>query len=267
MIRLFVTDLDDTLFDAEKKVSEENQNALHRLVDAGIEVCIATGRMDKEILKVMDDVKGSFHRISQNGAFLFTRQGERLHSITFPGDLARKIYEAAKPLGLIGLISSENQVFVPEKTKEILEIESRGILTIQEVPDLLEQIGKTYFPSKVSFIGSRDQLDHLALIIHKQFPDQTESYISAKNCIDFMPKGVSKGNALRILIEKLKIHPNEVVVIGDSYNDISMFQVTPHSFAMEQAEANVRQKAAYTSSSVAKAAEWTLSYNQRFQSS
>ena len=48
-------------------------------------------------------------------------------------------------------------------------------------------------------------------------------------------QGVSKGSALRRLMEHLQIEANEVACIGDSFNDISMFEVTPHSFTLHHA--------------------------------
>ena len=77
--------------------------------------------------------------------------------------------------------------------------------------------------------------------------------MSGKRYVDIMPRGVSKGSALRRLMEHLQIEANEVACIGDSFNDISMFEVTPHSFTLHHAHPYVKEKANHIVRSVEEA--------------
>ena len=77
--------------------------------------------------------------------------------------------------------------------------------------------------------------------------------MSGKRYVDIMPRGVSKGSALRRLMEHLQIEANEVACIGDSFNDISMFEVTPHSFTLHHAHPYVKERANHIVRSVEEA--------------
>ncbi|WP_269140690.1 HAD family hydrolase [Radiobacillus kanasensis] len=73
MIKLFVSDLDGTLLEEDKRVSEENQKQIKKLIANGVEFAIATGRSDRDIVKLMGDMDITGHRVSQNGAFVFNK--------------------------------------------------------------------------------------------------------------------------------------------------------------------------------------------------
>ena len=62
---------------------------------------------------------------------------------------------------------------------------------------------------------------------------------------DITSKKVSKGNAVKSICEYLKINTNEIIAIGDGENDISMFEITPNSIAMENAVPLAKEKAKY----------------------
>jgi len=50
---------------------------------------------------------------------------------------------------------------------------------------------------------------------------------SADRYLDFLPRGVNKGSTLQALVEHLQIPASEVLVAGDTLNDLSMYQ---HAF-------------------------------------
>lgn len=262
MIKLFISDLDNTLFDHEKQIHPEDQNALHRLMDAGLEIGLASGRMDFELVQVMNRIQARFHRISQNGAFIYTKEGKCLQRVTFPGNISKQIYEAARPFGLVCFVSEENEMFVAEKTEKARAIEERMKMPVHSRPQLHEEIGKSLFPSKVCFFGELNDLKRLDQHIHQRFPSQVDSFISDTDCLDFIPTGISKGNALEKLADELGLKPEEIATVGDSFNDVSMLEWTPHSFAMRHAPEEVKQKAGRVVSSVREACEWVLQYNQ-----
>lgn len=64
-----------------------------------------------------------------------------------------------------------------------------------------------------------DQLEQIAEVLG------CDVLYSAGRYLDFLPKGVNKGSTLKALVEHLAIDPSEVLVAGDTLNDLSMFQV------------------------------------------
>jgi len=78
-----------------------------------------------------------------------------------------------------------------------------------------------------------------------------------------MPATVSKGAGLRMLMEVLGITSSEVACIGDSYNDLSMFDVALHSYARQHANAAIRDKASYVTDCVGNASTQVIHRNLR----
>lgn len=263
MIKLFVTDLDNTLFNDDKRINPEDRQAIRDLMAAGVHICLASGRMDKELIQVMQQLNGSFHRISQNGAFIYTNEDECLLSAAFKGDLARQLYEEAAPFGLAGFINVEDRMMIPAKTEAVKTIESRMFFPFEVHPGVLDEIGKTIQPSKLCFIGEIEKIKLLESTVREKFAGRLDTFISDKDCIDLMPPNISKGAGLQLLLDKLGLHPEESACIGDSYNDISMLRCTPHSFAMSNADKAVQKEASYVADSVAEAARWVLHYNEK----
>ena len=90
MIRLFATDLDDTLLNKNKQIDQHNLDALERLQQTGVQVAVASGRNEVEIDHVIKNVPGDFHRVCQNGAFIYLNTKDRIYEGYFETDLAKK---------------------------------------------------------------------------------------------------------------------------------------------------------------------------------
>lgn len=114
MIKLFVSDLDGTLLHEEKYVEQHNADALSELQRQGVEVCLASGRMDTEILKISTDINNTFHRISQNGGFVWTKENQELHGKVFEDDLAVKLYKKMIDPNRITLVCSNDTNYVEQ---------------------------------------------------------------------------------------------------------------------------------------------------------
>lgn len=263
MIKLFVSDLDGTLLSMEKQVSKQDIRALKQLKENGIDVCLASGRMDIEIGEILNMVGERYHRISQNGAFIHTNNDESLHALTFEDVIAREVFEQVRSTDFITIIADYSKNYTERRDEIIKSIESRMFSPIEENIDLIGSLGQSVKASKISVLGEYEALAALQKKLIDKHPDTIETYISDKQCLDIMPKNISKGNALMMLIEYLNIQSDEVACIGDSFNDIPMFRITPHSFAMEEAHPDVKKEASYAASSVHDAITKVLEINSR----
>ncbi|TYR79835.1 HAD family hydrolase [Priestia megaterium] len=262
MIKLFVSDLDGTLLHEEKYIEQHNIEALQHLQKSGVEVCLASGRMDSEIVKISTDINNTFHRISQNGAFVLTHDDKPLHTKVFDHTLASELYKRTMNPNHIILVCSNDTNYVEERNDIINEIEKYMFFPIQEQLHMADSFGESLSPSKITVLGDHDELVALQAELNEQFGEQIDTYISAKRCLDIMPKHISKGNAIQILLDHLNLKPEEVACVGDSFNDIPMFQLIPNSFAMDTAPEGVKQHASAVVSSVSEAAHIILERNK-----
>jgi Cof subfamily protein (haloacid dehalogenase superfamily) len=266
MIKLIVSDLDGTLLDQSKKVSQRERDALHQIRGQGIELCLASGRMHSDIRMVMEEIGIEAHSVSQNGAFIHHRDGQFLQSTLFQPALAGQIFELAKPYELVKLFCSGETNYITHMTEASAIIQSRMFQPFV----IHEQAGTALVHDlrvcKFSFFGEMEQLMKVKEELKDRLGDHITMYIAERDCLDIMPLHVSKGTALPALLERIGLHPEEIACIGDNFNDISMFELTPHSFAMKTAHPEVRETATYQVDSVAEAIAYVQSYNQNWES-
>jgi Cof subfamily protein (haloacid dehalogenase superfamily) len=261
MIKLLVSDLDGTLIDKENKVASHDIEALKKLREHDVDICLASGRMDNEIMEVAKSIGDQFHRVSQNGAFVITGNEKSLHSQTFQHELAKKLYESTRSDDKITIVCSDNTNFVEEKNDILKQIELRFFFPIEERANMLNEIGLSLNPSKITVLGHHEEVLKLQQAINEMFHDDVDTFISEQGCLDIMPKNISKGNAILVLLEHLQLKPEEIACVGDSFNDIPMFQLTPNSFAISHAHEDVKKEAAYVVESVSEAVNIILEKN------
>jgi Cof subfamily protein (haloacid dehalogenase superfamily) len=258
MIKLIVSDLDGTLLDEGQKVRPTDQEALRRAADQGVEICLASGRMQEEFTHVMDQTGLTCHGVSQNGSFVHTKDNELLHQQTFSLEMARDIYDTTKAFDLFLMICFEHQLVTPQEHAFSKLIRNRLFAPIDIMSDVRERFSNEWLPCKFSYFGELTVLKELKATLENnaRLAPHIDAFISDKDCLDVMPVGVSKGTGLKALVQHLGIQPDEVLCVGDAFNDVSMFEAFPsYSCAMAHSPEGVRTKARYTVGSVAEAVE------------
>lgn len=255
MVKLFATDLDGTLLQRGKYISPDDIQALHTLKEQQIDFAIATGRMDKEIVVISEQIELKGHRISQNGAFAITKEDEIIYEKTFDVATSKIIHQVVSDYPDPFCISTADDIYISKVTEDIQRLEGELFFPIKEGVDFLNNYGSNFLPSKFMLLGETNELLAYQKKIMNQIASVAESYLSDPHCLDVVPKGVSKSLGLRKLATLLQIDPTEIAVIGDSFNDIPMFEMTPHSFAMATAPKEVQEHASYVVNSVKEAVE------------
>ncbi len=265
MIKMFVSDIDGTMMQHGGLIDKNDVEALKQMSEEGVILCFASGRLDNEIVELMKDVGNRFHRISINGGFIYTNQNKLLYSASFDPAILPELYQMTRTGRFLSYVSDEHDYYIEKKTSEVLELEQRATMKSIEEPQLAEKIGKTLFPNKFSIGGLQEDLLELQKEVEAKFKGRVNTFISAEQCLDIMPANVSKGAAISVLLKEHGVKPEEMACIGDSYNDISMFSLTPHSFAMMIADDAVKQHAKHVVNTVKEAVDYVRNYNKKIQ--
>lgn len=88
--------------------------------------------------------------------------------------------------------------------------------------------------------------------IYKQLSENSSFHVERNNhYIDILPCGVSKKNAIKELMNLFHFNKNDVYVIGDSYNDLSMFEINNNNFIIDNGIEELNNKATYVVDSIA----------------
>lgn len=243
MIKLFVSDLDGTLLGMDHFIKNEDIDALHELVERGIPLTVASGRMDHEIQEILKRVGVDGHRVSQNGAFVYNTEHEHIYSKTFDAALAKRVMKSIEKEPLIKTVSTADKTYTQEHNEWIDFISQHLFHDIIVAPDMVDQFGASIAPSKITLHGNEEEVIQSFNRLEQLFVEDIDTFISHETAVDVMPKAINKGNGLRSLIEKLGIESHEIACVGDSFNDIAMFELTPHSYVMSTAHPEVQAKA------------------------
>lgn len=265
MIRLFVSDLDGTLLNDAKQVDPVDRAALQELEQTGVQLCLASGRLRSEMLRVAGTVGGSFHLICQNGALVESLDGRVLSRSFFDPALALAVYDFAGQWNILAAVCLPDEDVIARRTERAADVERRFLTHYRVAPDLAQRFDADMQPGKFSLFGESDVLEALEDNLLARFPGKITAFRVAPDCLDVMPAAVTKGAGLRVLLAELGIAPAEVACVGDAHNDLAMFAVAGHSFAMRHAEPAIREGARHVAGSVAEAVARVREINRRAQ--
>jgi HAD superfamily hydrolase (TIGR01484 family) len=112
-------------------------------------------------------------------------------------------------------------------------------------------------------IKEGENINEWLTICRDKFADGFDIFASGSIYIEFVAPSVSKGEAIRYLMKEYNLNEDEVAVIGDAANDISMFLTCNHSYCMHTATPSVKKYADKIVKTAAEAMYDVLAKNER----
>ena len=274
MIKLFISDLDGTLIYKPKQgiePNEENIKAVKNLRDNNIEFAVATGRFDKHILDIEKYVDSRNYRIGMNGGTIYDKENNLIWENTFDFNDIKTLKENIendyiKKINFIVLLTTNGERFIkysgPLKRMTCFRYEKKfNALVYPE--NILSELKEKDTKILKAMVNTRKAKKYsIEKDLKEKFSD-FEVTISGPHSIEIGPKGNTKGEAIKKIMRKENLTRNEVAFIGDSYNDLSAFEVCGHSFAMSHADGEIKSRARYVTKSVAEAVKEVIKFNNR----
>lgn len=267
ILKLIVSDLDGTLLNRNREISQENLIALHTAQKKGIEVAIASGRNYGNVLELCRKAGLKAHIISNNGSFVHEIEGKQLLKIGMNKQHIQSALEWLHHHHYFYNISTDKEVFYPANVEEILLSDFQTAASIDRsitIDIVKEKISRILSQDGVNFIENYADLLNLDLTFgnissitfdkeklsrgkeyFKNYQDLTMT-VSGADIFEMIPLSASKGNAVEILSNSLDISLKDIMAIGDHYNDISMLEKVGYSVAMGNAEEDVKNICKYT---------------------
>lgn len=275
MIKAIVMDMDGTLLDPHNNILPETKQALLELEKQGVCLVLASGRSYMRLVPYAKELL-----MDQYGGMLLEVDGIATYSMI---DHSRHIYRQMDLeeirdvfMYLMDLECESMAVFddglfdyFPESLRSI-KVELRKTMNVPEdfpwtagpwawLADMRDGYPKiTYIKDvneihgKINKIQLMQEEDKIALIyqdLMEKFSDSFEIFRTCPRQLEILPKGYDKGKTLCRIMKDRGWSKDEVLVFGDGENDLSMFEVVEHSFAMGQAKDFVKEKAKYVTKS------------------
>jgi Cof subfamily protein (haloacid dehalogenase superfamily) len=252
-IRLVAVDIDGTLLNPQFQISDADMAALRRAHEEGIEVILVTGRRHTFALPIAQQLGFDFWLISSNGAITRSLSGETFHRDLLPREICRKLCSAMREFRGNTVLTFDidgKGAVVLEHMRELngsiqrwLEKNMEYINFVIPIEDSL-----TTDPVQAMFCGPigrmHQALDALATSdVEKDITVlRTEYPVRDLSIVDVLNRGCSKGHALERWANYRGISREQVMAIGDNYNDIEMLAFAGLPFLMGNASEELRAK-------------------------
>ena len=245
MIKMFVTDIDGTLLPTGGSVSAKNVAAVQAMINAGVKVILATGRMYSAALKIAEQLKVPVPIIAYNGALIKSSTGEVLHTHYMDDELVLKIIDFFAEHGCHIQSYSNDILYVPARNSGVEYYEE--VIHVKAVTvgwNGLRERAKNV-TKLLSISDDNDELVDSMNAIRKIFGSQVEVTRSNIKFAEFMASGVTKAGAIKILADKFGINNDEILAIGDSENDLPMLKSVGYGVAMGNALPSIKEACKY----------------------
>jgi Cof subfamily protein (haloacid dehalogenase superfamily) len=251
-IRLLAVDIDGTLLNPDFKISDADLAALRRAHQQGVEIIVVTGRRHTFALPIVQQLGFDLWLISSNGAITRSLPGQTFHRDLLPAATCRKLCQAMLEFRGNTVLTFDVETkgaIVLERMDELTASIQRWLEKNLQYIDFVIPIEKslTTDPVQAMFCGpiermhqalkalSRSGLENRITVLRTEYP------VRDLSIVDILNHGCSKGHALERWATYRGIPREQVMAIGDNYNDIEMLAFAGLPFIMGNAAEELRR--------------------------
>ncbi len=249
MIKMLISDMDGTLLDSHHVISKENLDAIQKLRENDIRFAIATGRSAELVKEYIEPLQMTDPMIMCNGAVINNPFYEKeLLNVQLDRSDVEQIVTYAINNNLDCMLYTKNAVIytkTKKSEKENIDKKSSTENTGDKTNYVFNNNVKDLIEEEVNkILISEQDLDKFDVVFNdiKKYKHLNIAS-SFRGFIDINSKPSSKGYALEVLANYYGYKLDEIVVIGDQDNDISMFDKAGVKIAMGNAITEVKNRA------------------------
>ena len=271
MAKLLAIDLDGTLFypkRIKRCICKKNVIFLRKWIDAGNKLVLVTSRSTQFTEKLKDEIQRPVDFINCCSSQIIA-DDKMVYEKAMPREKLKKILahieETYEPIAL--LMTSENHPCIIKSTRDVSKVylnfyrlwwwfqfSYREPYIVDN--ELFEkELNNAKIYKIMTFIGLRKNKTKISKEVNKELReefDEIESSWTAQ-VNELTPRGCNKGNGVERYCKLMNINPDNVYVVGDSGNDITMFnKFHEHSYCMKHGHPSARKYAKHVISRVYK---------------
>jgi Cof subfamily protein (haloacid dehalogenase superfamily) len=249
--KMIVLDLDDTLLRDDQTISKRTKDALLLAQEAGVKVVLASGRPTFGMRWVAKELKleqyGSYILSFNGSKIIDCKTNEEKYSRTLSAETVHRLYDLSRREE-VGILTYADDAIVVEEPSEFASIESELTgLPVKVVPNFKEAIQEPVV--KALMLKEAGRLVDVEKKLQAELEGELSVMRSKPFFLEFTQLGVTKGASLDYLIKPMGIKAEEVIAIGDSYNDLTMIEFAGLGVAMGNAPEDIREKADFVTAS------------------
>lgn len=246
-IKLVAIDIDNTLIKSDMQIPLENIQAINKTSAKGIIVVIVSGRSSSSVRKYMEILSLKTIVPSLGGCMLEEWNGKIIQDYSLSKEDALFIYDTAVKYNHLPIAFYHGDWFSDKRNTKWNDFEYYATHVGGHFPDLRQffsetNLNKIIVPSTDSVVLSEIEKE-----VNTKIGDRVYGVYSSPRYLEFMPYGITKATAIRNLLDYYKLAKDEILAIGDFYNDIGMFQEAGNKAAVQNAPDKIKKIVDYVS--------------------
>ena len=244
--KLLVLDLDGTLTNSRKEITPHTLETLIQAQEQGIKIILASGRPTYGVAPIADKL-----RLADYGGYILSYNGseimnwankEILYENRLKPELLPYLYACAKNYQF-PIVTYHNEFVITEyPDDEYVQKEAiLNVMHLQKVDNFLEAVKHPI--AKCLIVGEPTRLAELEKEMYEHLKDRMGVFRSEPYFLELVPKGIDKAQSLAVLLKELGMTKDEMIAIGDGFNDLSMIKYAGMGVAMGNAQQVVKDNA------------------------
>ena len=250
--KLLVLDIDGTLTNSKKQITQATKEALLRIQEKGMKIAIASGRPTPGTRYVAENLE-----LARFGNYVLSFNGARIINYatkevvldkTIPAEMVGILCEEARK-NRVGIMTYDNEyALAGTDVDKYMDWEAKiNNISIQRVGHFKDSID---FPvNKCLMTADPDYLVQVEKKLKDKYAGSLNIFRSEPYFLEIMPKGIDKASVLKRFLSYLGISREEIICCGDGYNDLTMIQYAGLGVAMANARPEVIAVADYVTAS------------------
>lgn len=252
MYKIIALDMDGTLLNDKKVITDKTKDALIKARERGVKVVLASGRpVDglKKYLKELNLISDEEYVLSFNGSLVQKVKSEEvIYEIGLKGKDLHYLYDISQNLDVnIHAFSASKGLITPKASKYTkVEADLNGIdFSICDFGDISEDEHIV----KVMFIDEEEIIDRVIKNLPAEIYEKYKVVRSTPFFLEEINKKSGKATGLAALAKYLNVSKDEIIAVGDAENDLDMIEYAGLGVAMGNASEKVKKAADYITGS------------------
>jgi Cof subfamily protein (haloacid dehalogenase superfamily) len=244
--KLIAMDLDGTLNNDQKIITEKTKAALMAAQKRGIRLALASARPSPGLFKERDILRLQDYNgilMSYNGGRIVdAATGKVLFETSMDLAQTKQVLRRLEALPVTPILDDGVQFYVADKNGYKVDYECKNNnMTCTEVGNLADFL--SFAPIKILMSVQPEELAEVQKQIADFLPETLTVVQTAAFYLEVIPKVINKGQGIRDICAVLGIDPSEVISFGDAANDIPMLREAGMGVAMGNAAEAVKAAA------------------------
>lgn len=246
--KLIALDLDDTLLNSDREISDENVAALQECAKNGCYIVLCSGRAEDAIIPFVKRLNLNAIGCSEQGKYIIAINGCSIFDLNtnkqifckkVESDILLRVNEIAESRGLKSEVYTPDTIYYEKETKWTkLDVDLCGLkgVAVENYSEFLKQEF-----TKMLVPGEPEELQKLQKVLKEEFGDRAVIFTSKPYFLEILPPNCGKGEAITWLSNYIGIDVQDTMGFGDSMNDESLIRLAGTGVCMSNGLDAIKQ--------------------------